>query len=109
MSFLDTAVLDSGLSALTGDLSRQPLELDIPGESPRTVYPDCLERRDTGEAPATITRFSIDLSPTPAGSATTSAEGPSGTVLTLEQRVASLETEVATLKTLIRSLANDPR
>lgn len=110
---LVSIVRGSGDAALLADLlSGQSLELEIPGEPRRTVYPDRLERRDTGEPPATITRFSVDLSPTPAGSAPAAADDSyesAESAPTLEQRVAALESEVATLKALVRSLANDPR
>ncbi len=109
---LVTIVRGSGDAALLADLlARQPLELEIPGEPTRAVYPDRLERRDTGEPPATITRFSIDLSPTPAGSprGSTAAQPRAKAPITLEQRVAVLENEVASLKELVRSLAHDTR
>ncbi len=108
---LVSIVRGSADAALLADLlSRSPLDLEIPGEPQRIVYPNRLDRRDTGEPPATITRFSIDLSPNPPGGATdTGVDAPAETPspITLEQRIAALETEVTALKALVRSLAND--
>jgi hypothetical protein len=108
---LVTIVRGSADAALLAELlSHKPLDLDVPGEAGRPVYADCLERRDTGEPPATITRFSIDLSPTPTGNDTppaTSNSTSSPAATSLEQRVAALEAEVVTLKSLLKALTNN--
>jgi hypothetical protein len=104
---LVTIVRGSADAALLADLlSNQRLELVVPGEPLRLVFPANIERRDTGEPPATITRFSVDLLASPPDATTPSNPEP---VLSLEQRVAALEAEVASLKALVQSLANTTR
>lgn len=88
-------------SRLVDLLSQQPLELEIPGEPVRPVYPDRLERHDTGEPPATISRISIDLSSNPAGPQSAATKRRS-----LDDRVTALEQDVSQLKALIESLVN---
>ena len=55
---LVSIVRGSADAALLAELlSQQALDLEIPGEPQRTAHPNRLDRRDTGEPPATITRF----------------------------------------------------
>jgi hypothetical protein len=104
---LVTIVRGSADATLLADLlSSQPLELEVPGEPLRPIFPGNVERRDTGEPPATITRISVDLLASPSDATTPSNPEP---VLSLERRVTTLEAEVATLKALVQSLVNTTR
>jgi hypothetical protein len=80
-------------------LGETQLVLELPGEDPRPVSIASLDRRESGTPPAVITRFAVDFA---SGSDTAAAPQ-----LSVEERVAALEQEVATLRTLIRAIAND--
>lgn len=86
--------------ALADLLATGHVELEVPGREPRSVTVAALDRRETGTAPAVITRFAIDFAP-----ATGMVAAP--TPRTIDERVTDLEQEVAALRALIQSIAND--
>ena len=86
---------------LLGEMLRQPtISLELPDQAPVTVAAFELERRDFGEGQSAISRFSAILKEPDQASL---APEPG-----LEERVASLEAEVRSLRLLVEQLANAP-
>jgi hypothetical protein len=80
-------------------LDHPTLELEIPGLPSMSVIVADIDRRETGNPPAVITRFAVDFR--------SGEEMPVPQPPTLEERVAALEGEVAALQRLVRTMANN--
>ncbi len=86
--------------ALTDLLASSEVEIEVPGDSAHTMAIVNIDRRETGQPPAVITRFAVDF---------TLGESPMmAPIRTLEDRVTELESDLAELRKVVQALANSP-
>jgi hypothetical protein len=85
-------------------LEQSTLSLKLPGEDEIDVSVKEIDRRTFGEGQAAITRFAVVFNVDDTARYDEEVKPP----LSLEDRVAALETEVATLRTLVHNMANNP-
>lgn len=88
--------------ALATLLDQVPLHLEIPGQDTMPVEIHGLERRESGEAPAVVTRFVINL----VAANAIADPASTGSQRSVEDRLAALEREVSILRKLVETLAN---
>lgn len=91
----------SGDAATLANLLESPsLMLEIPDQQTTPVVVQSIERRETGGAPATITRLVVEFA------RKTGDESPTAPELSMEERVTALEAEVAQLRKVVTALSN---
>ncbi len=93
-------VRGSGDARSLGDLlAQEVVTVEIPGSGTRPMTIMNVDRRQAGEAPAIITRFSADFA--------LAGEVQEVSGQSLEDRISSLEREVALLRQIVESLARE--
>ena len=93
-------VRGSGDARSLGDLlAQEVVTVEIPGSGTRPMTIMNVDRRQAGEAPAIITRFSADIA--------LAGEVQEVSGQSLEDRISSLEREVALLRQIVESLARE--
>lgn len=87
--------------ALTDLVANPEVTVEVPDQPVRTMAIVNVDRRESGEPPAIISRFAVDFS---VGDTPIAAP-----IRSLEERVAQLETDLVELRKVVQALANAPR
>lgn len=85
--------------ALSQLLATPTVDVEAPGQPPQRMTIVSIDQRQAGEPPAIITRFAVDFE--------NGDDVETVPDLSLEDRVAQLERDLAELRQIVQALAND--
>lgn len=85
--------------ALSQLLAIPIVDVEVPGQPPQRMTIVSIDQRQAGEPPAIITRFAVDFE--------NGDDVETVPDLSLEDRVAQLERDLAELRQIVQALAND--